>query len=44
MQSQFFVIPPLSESAQEVPSYVCQASQLHQIFAQIVSGQGAVHI
>jgi hypothetical protein len=31
MLSQFSVIPPLSESAQEVPSYVCPVSQLHQI-------------
>jgi hypothetical protein len=34
MQSQFYVIPPLSESTQEVPSYVCPASQLHQIFIE----------
>ena len=31
MLSQFSVFPPLSESAQEVPSYVCPAHQLQQI-------------
>ena len=27
----FSVIPPLSESAQEVPFYVCPAREFHQI-------------
>jgi hypothetical protein len=31
MLSHFSVIPPLSESAQEVPYYVCPASEFHQI-------------
>jgi len=31
MLSQFSVFPPLSESVQEVPFYVCPANQLHQI-------------
>jgi len=31
MLSQFSVIPPLSESPQEVPFYVCPASEFHQI-------------
>ena len=31
MLSQFSAFPPLSESAQEVLSYVCPASQFHQI-------------
>ena len=31
MLSQFVVIPPLSESPEEVLSYVCPASQFHQI-------------
>jgi hypothetical protein len=31
MLSQFSVFPPLSESAQEVLSYVCPASRFHQI-------------
>jgi hypothetical protein len=30
MLSQFSVNPSLSESAQEVPSYVCPASELYQ--------------
>jgi hypothetical protein len=31
MLSQFSVFPPLSESPQEVPSYVCPAIQFRQI-------------
>jgi hypothetical protein len=31
MLSHFSAIPPLSESAQEVPFYVCPASEFHQI-------------
>lgn len=31
MLSQFSVIPPLSTSTQEVPFYVCPASEVHQI-------------
>jgi len=31
MLSQFSAFPPLSESAQEVQSYVCPASKFHQI-------------
>ncbi len=34
MLSQFSVIPPLSESPQEVPSYVCPASKFHQIIIE----------
>jgi hypothetical protein len=34
MQSQFSVIPPLSESPQEVPSYVCPYNQFHQIVVE----------
>ena len=34
MLSLFSVIPPLSESPQEVPYYVCPVSQLHHIIIE----------